>query len=109
MSRQLEAAGVKRVEGGVVVDDSYFDQNNLPYAYDQQKDEDASFRAPVGAVSLNHNTLAITIRPGHQGMTPARLFLDPPGYAVLVNDTVTMEGGANNPKIAATAYENRTR
>jgi D-alanyl-D-alanine carboxypeptidase/D-alanyl-D-alanine-endopeptidase (penicillin-binding protein 4) len=42
-------------------------------------------------------------------MAPARLFLDPPGYAVLVNDTVTMEGGANNPKISATSYENRTR
>ncbi|MCP4199057.1 MAG: D-alanyl-D-alanine carboxypeptidase/D-alanyl-D-alanine-endopeptidase, partial [Proteobacteria bacterium] len=109
MSRDLKAAGVRRVEGGVVVDDSYFDGDNLPYAYDQQKDEDATFRSPVGAVSLNHNTLAITIRPAVQGMKPARLFLDPPGYAILVNDSVTMEGGANNPKISAIAYENRTR
>jgi D-alanyl-D-alanine carboxypeptidase/D-alanyl-D-alanine-endopeptidase (penicillin-binding protein 4) len=109
MSRHLKAAGVRRVEGGIVVDDSYFDGNNLPYAYDQQKDEDHAFRSPVGAVSLNHNTLAITIRPAVQGMKPARLFLDPPGYAILVNDSVTMEGGANNPKISATAYENRTR
>ncbi|MCP4674936.1 MAG: D-alanyl-D-alanine carboxypeptidase/D-alanyl-D-alanine-endopeptidase [Deltaproteobacteria bacterium] len=109
MVRVLRAYGVNRVEGGVVVDDSYFDGENLPYAYDQQKNEDAAFRSPIGAASLNHNTLAITIKPGHQGMAPARIFLDPPDYAVLVNDTVTMAQGAHNPKISATRFENRTR
>ena len=109
MARPLKAAGIRRVEGGVVVDDSYFDEHNLPYAYDQQKDEDAAFRAPVGAVSLNDNTLSITIQPAPQGMAPASLFLDPPGYAVLVNDTVTVAKGANSPKISATPYGNRTK
>ncbi len=109
MVRVLRASGVNRVEGGVVVDDSYFDGENTPYAYDQQKNEDAAFRSPIGAASLNHNTLAITIRSGHQGMAPARVFLDPAGYAVLVNDTVTMAQGAHNPKISATSFENRTR
>jgi serine-type D-Ala-D-Ala carboxypeptidase/endopeptidase (penicillin-binding protein 4) len=109
MVQVLIAAGVRRVEGGVVVDDSYFDAENLPFAYDQQKNEDAAFRAPVGAVSLNHNALSITIRPGPQGMSPARVLLDPPGYAVLANDTVTMSDSAHNPKISAAKFENRTR
>ena len=109
MVREFKAAGVRRIEGGVVVDDSYFDGENLPFAYDQQKDEDAAFRAPVGAVSLNYNALAITINPGLQGMSKANLSIDPPDYAVVVNDTVTMAQGAHNPKISATEFENRTR
>ncbi len=109
MIRSLVASGVRRIEGGVVVDDSYFDKENLPYAFDQQKDEDAVFRSPVGAVSLNNNALSITIRPGLQGTTPARVFVDPPGYAVIINDTVTVAEGSHNPKISAVPFENRTR
>jgi D-alanyl-D-alanine carboxypeptidase/D-alanyl-D-alanine-endopeptidase (penicillin-binding protein 4) len=109
MIRSLVAAGVRRVEGGIVVDDTYFDGENLPYAYDQQSDEDADFRSPIGAVSLNHNALAITVRPGIQAMAPALLFLDPPEYADLVNDTVTMAQGAHNPKISSTSIEDHTK
>ncbi len=109
MASRLVAAGVRRVEGGIVVDDSYFDSENLPYAFDDQPNEDASFRAPVGAVSLNHNALAITIRPGAAPLSPARVVFDPPNYALVVNDAVTLAKGAHNPKISATPYENRTR
>ena len=109
MAQNLATAGVRRIEGGIVVDDTYFDTENLPYAYDQQPDEDNAFRAPVGAVSLNHNSLAITIAPGTQGMRPARVRLDPSEYAVLVNDSVTIASGAHNPKISSTKLDNRTR
>ncbi|MDJ0765669.1 MAG: D-alanyl-D-alanine carboxypeptidase/D-alanyl-D-alanine-endopeptidase [Myxococcota bacterium] len=109
MVRTLTAQGVRRVEGGVVVDDTYFDDNNEPYAYDQQPNEDAAFRSPVGAVSLNHNALRITISPGRQPATPARVFVDPAEYAILDNDTVTLAKGAHNPKISAIKMENRTR
>ncbi|MDD5309530.1 MAG: D-alanyl-D-alanine carboxypeptidase/D-alanyl-D-alanine-endopeptidase [Deltaproteobacteria bacterium] len=109
MARELKAAGVRRIEGGVVVDDTYFDDRNLPFAFDQQPDEDNKFRSPVGAVSLNHNALAITVRPGPAVMAKAQVLADPPGYAELANDTVTMAGGANSPKISATTFENRTK
>jgi D-alanyl-D-alanine carboxypeptidase/D-alanyl-D-alanine-endopeptidase (penicillin-binding protein 4) len=109
MARALTAAGVRRVEGGVVVDDTYFDEENLPFAFEQQPNEDAGFRAPVGAVSLNHNVLQITISPGRQAMSPARVFLEPSGYAVLTNDSVTVSEGSHNPKISSTTYENRTK
>lgn len=109
MVRALREAGVSRVEGGIIVDDTYFDGENLPYAFDQQENEDASFRAPVGAVSLNRNRIAITIRPGHQAMAQARVSADPPGYAVLVNNSTTLARGAHRPKISALKFENRTR
>lgn len=109
MVRKLEAAGVRRIEGGIVVDDSYFDDKNMPFAFDQQPKEDAAFRAPVGAASLNHNALAVTVRPGVQPGKAAAAVLDPKGYATLQNDTVTTLQGAHTPKISSTAFENRTR
>jgi D-alanyl-D-alanine carboxypeptidase/D-alanyl-D-alanine-endopeptidase (penicillin-binding protein 4) len=91
------------------VDDTYFDDNNLPYAYDQQPHEDNKFRAPVGAVSLNFNALSILVRPGPTAMVKARVLFDPPGYAAVINDTVTVGLGTHNPKISAVKFENRTK
>jgi D-alanyl-D-alanine carboxypeptidase/D-alanyl-D-alanine-endopeptidase (penicillin-binding protein 4) len=42
-------------------------------------------------------------------MRPARVLADPPDYAVLVNNTVTVAQGSHNPKISATRFEDRTR
>jgi len=109
MVRELRAAGVGRVEGEIVVDDTYFDGENLPYAYDQQPKEDNKFRSPVGAASLNHNAIVVTIRPGPRAMTKARVLVDPPGYAVVTNDTLTIGQGAHNPKISSLPFEERTR
>jgi serine-type D-Ala-D-Ala carboxypeptidase/endopeptidase (penicillin-binding protein 4) len=109
MARNLAFSGIRRIEGGIVVDDTYFDEENLPYAFADQPNEDAAFRAPVGAASLNFNALAISIRPGHQAMASARIQLEPEGYAVLDNDTITTAEGSHNPKISATSLENRTK
>ncbi len=109
MVRELFLFGVRRIEGGIVVDDTYFDDKNMPFAFDQQPKEDAAFRSPIGAASLNHNTLAISIRPGPQPSAPATAVLDPKGYAVLENSTVTTLEGAHNPKISSLPIENRTK
>jgi len=109
MVTELKADGVRRVGGGVVVDDSFFDGENLPFAFDQQPDEDNRFRAPVGAVSLNQNAIAIRIAPGDAPMGRAMVSLDPPEYAVLQNDALTMSGGPFSPRISAAPFEDRTR
>lgn len=109
MASHLALSGVRRIEGGIVVDDTFFDDENLPFAYSDQPNEDAAFRAPVGAVSLNFNALGVSIQPGHQAMVPARIKLDPEGYAVVDNDTLTTREGAHSPKISASSFENRTK
>ncbi|MCK9523996.1 MAG: D-alanyl-D-alanine carboxypeptidase/D-alanyl-D-alanine-endopeptidase [Proteobacteria bacterium] len=109
LAHQLRTAGIARIEGGITVDDSYFDAENEPFAFDQQPGEDNAFRAPVGAVSLNRNAIEILIRPAPSAMTRAIVTLDPPGYAVLANDTITVGQGAHDPRISALPFENRTR
>lgn len=109
LARALKADGIRRIGGGIIVDDSYFDGENLPFAYDEQPNEDNKFRTAIGAVSVNHNALGIQIRPGPTAMAKAIVDFDPPEYAMVVNDTLTSASGAYTPRISATPYEDRTR
>ena len=109
LARDLKGDGIRRISGGIVVDDSYFDNNNWPFAYDEQPNEDNKFRTPVGAVSVNHNAMAVGIRPGPTAMAKAIVEMDPPEYAMVDNDTLTSATGAYTPRISATTFEDRTR
>ena len=51
MVQELKAHGVRRVEGDIVVDQRFFDEQTTPPAFEQQPNEWAAFRAPVSAVA----------------------------------------------------------
>ncbi len=82
LAHELSAAGVRRV-GSIAVDQSHFDDRFVPPAFDQQPDEQSSFRAPVAAVSLEGNSVLVTIRPGDRGK-PARVDVSPTGFVDVV-------------------------
>lgn len=56
----LRNLGVTQV-GQVQVDQSRFDEQFVPPAFEQQPDEWASFRAPVSAVALERNALVVNL------------------------------------------------
>jgi D-alanyl-D-alanine carboxypeptidase/D-alanyl-D-alanine-endopeptidase (penicillin-binding protein 4) len=85
---ELRLIGVKKVTGALVIDDSFFDAATLPPAY-EQKQEDAPFRAPVAAVSLNYNAVTVWVQPGTAAGAPARIVVSPPQDYVTVRSTVT--------------------
>ena len=86
--RSLKAQGVKRIDGGIVVDNSYFDGVNLPQHFDEQPDEHASFRAPIAATSLTFNAWTLLVRPALSGSGPARIEVTPANNYVKVTSTV---------------------
>lgn len=110
MVREVVAQGVTKV-GEVLVDQSYFDDQYVPPAFDQQPDEWAYFRAPVAAVSLDENTVTIFVRPGAKGER-AKVTVDPPGFVDVegaittakkgASDTTTCEMSANGDRLKAT-------
>jgi serine-type D-Ala-D-Ala carboxypeptidase/endopeptidase (penicillin-binding protein 4) len=79
MVQDLKDAGVRRVEGDVLVDQHFFDGSYVPPAFEQQPNEWAYFRAPVSAVALNENTIKMRVRPTAAD-APAAVSFDPPGY-----------------------------
>jgi D-alanyl-D-alanine carboxypeptidase/D-alanyl-D-alanine-endopeptidase (penicillin-binding protein 4) len=85
---QLAASGVRRVKGGLVIDDSYFDRVDEPPHFDEQPDENAAFRAPVSAAALTFNAVTLVVRPGPRAGADAQLGVAPPGDYVRVTGTV---------------------
>ena len=92
MVQELRGFGVRRVEGDIVVDQRYFDEQTTPPAFEQQPNEWAGFRAPVSAVALDENTVTLTVRPGAVG-SPAHVEMDPPGFVDVDGSIRTAEGG----------------
>lgn len=88
---ELKAMGITKIDGGIVVDDTEFDDTFIPPGFDQ-KDEDACYRAPTGALSVNFNCQTVVVRPGERGK-PAQAYLLPPNdHVEFVNDASTSGG-----------------
>jgi D-alanyl-D-alanine carboxypeptidase/D-alanyl-D-alanine-endopeptidase (penicillin-binding protein 4) len=92
MVQELKGFGVKRIEGDVVVDQRFYDDQTTPAAFEQQPNEWAGFRAPVSAVALDENCITMTVRPTSPG-NAARVEFDPPGFIDSDGSIKTAEGG----------------
>lgn len=95
--RGLRDAGVRRVDGDILVDQRFFDEKFVPPAFDQQPNEWAYFRAPVSAVALNENTVTMTVRPTTAD-APAIVIFDPPGF-VDIEGTVKTTGEEHSQNV----------
>ena len=94
MVQELKAHGVKRIEGDIVVDQRFFDEQTTPPAFEQQPNEWAAFRAPVSAVAVNENTITMTVRPSAVGGN-ASVSFDPPGFVDVEGTVKTSDSGAD--------------
>ncbi len=98
LSERLQDRGV-RVVRNIMVDNSYFDDELLPPAFDQQPNETAAFRAPVSAAPVERNSYVINVIPGSAPGENARVRLAAAGYFSLNASISTVDGGA--PRVIA--------
>lgn len=106
---QLEQKGITKVEGDIVVDDDVFDGAYLPPGF-EQKDEDASYRSPIGAVSVNFNAVTAVITPADKAGERPNVRLVPPNEHVeVVNRASTRNGGRRRLMVASKTTENGTK
>ncbi len=77
LADQIVAHGVKRVDGGIIGDDTYYVWQ--PYATGWSVDDPQSDDGPpISALTLNDNVQTLGIRSGAAIGDPASLTLDPP-------------------------------
>lgn len=90
---ELTRAGVTSVEGDIVVDDSRFD--TVRFGTDRQKERvDRAYDAPIGAMSMNWNSVAVYIRPGDKLGDKLKVFVDVMSpYIKVRNETKTVVAG----------------
>jgi D-alanyl-D-alanine carboxypeptidase/D-alanyl-D-alanine-endopeptidase (penicillin-binding protein 4) len=107
MARELHLRGVRRIDGDILVDQRFYDDQTTPPAFDQKPNEWAKFRAPVSALAVNENTVTLDIRPSEEGKT-AHAFFEPPGF-VDVDGTVTTASGSGADTVGLVLSKNGAR
>jgi D-alanyl-D-alanine carboxypeptidase/D-alanyl-D-alanine-endopeptidase (penicillin-binding protein 4) len=77
LAAQIAARGVRSVTADIVGDDTAYVWQ--PYAEGWSIDDPVwDYGAPVSALSVNDNTLSVTVLPGSHRSDPARIVLTPP-------------------------------
>jgi D-alanyl-D-alanine carboxypeptidase/D-alanyl-D-alanine-endopeptidase (penicillin-binding protein 4) len=92
LAHALRSLGVTKV-GQILVDQSRFDEQFVPPAFDQQPDEWAAFRAPVSAVALERNAVTLNVVSTEPGQ-PARAWFEPAGIVTIEGSVETRKPGA---------------
>ena len=90
---ELTRAGVKSIEGDIVVDDTRFDA--IRFGDDRQDERvDRAYDAPIGAMSMNWNAVNVYVRPGEKAGDKLKVFADVASpYLKVRNETRTAAAG----------------
>ncbi|MFB6265019.1 MAG: D-alanyl-D-alanine carboxypeptidase, partial [Bradymonadaceae bacterium] len=103
----VRRAGVEKLERGIVVDDTAFEDAYLPPGFGQ-KDEDGSYRSPVGAVSVNFNAVQVTVTPPDEGMADPTIEMSPPNdYVDLEKHVRTLPGDGQSVSFSSEPIDGR--
>jgi serine-type D-Ala-D-Ala carboxypeptidase/endopeptidase (penicillin-binding protein 4) len=65
LSEKLQAAGIKKIQGNIIGDDSYFDPSSSGKGWSAQQLRSV-YGAPINALSINSNVISIYARPTKQ-------------------------------------------
>ena len=97
LADRIVAAGVKRVKGDLVGDESYFNGDPLGSGWEWE-DLTWSYGAPVSALTVNDNAIDLTIKPGDRGGAPVVITSGPPAasFMTIANRATTTARGSKS-------------
>ena len=98
LADQIVKHGVKRIEGGVIGDDSWYVWEPYPQGW-AIDDAQYDYGAPVSALTLNDNMFTLTVRPGARAGDPAELTLNPALEYYAIDNRVSTVGERGERKI----------
>jgi D-alanyl-D-alanine carboxypeptidase/D-alanyl-D-alanine-endopeptidase (penicillin-binding protein 4) len=104
MARRLSALGLRRVDGDLIADESYFDSVRRPPGWPQPA-ADSWYNAPIGALSCNFNVVTVTIDPSPLVGARPDLTLEPAASYFQVMNRATTTTGPTTVSVSR-SYEN---
>ena len=107
LAADLWHRGVRQI-GEIVLDDSYFDAEKWGPGWEQET-SDKAYAAPVGALSLNHNAVAIYVSPGARAGQRARVELEPDADCFVLQNGVKTIGEDGRRKLRPHTYADGER
>ncbi|MBD0372236.1 MAG: D-alanyl-D-alanine carboxypeptidase/D-alanyl-D-alanine-endopeptidase [Pyrinomonadaceae bacterium] len=99
LADQIAAAGVKRVEGDLVGDESYFTGPPLGFAW-SWADLQWYYGAEVSALSVNNNALDLFVKPGASVGAQCSVTTGPPTPLVTINNRTTTTARGTKRELA---------
>jgi len=102
LAADVAARGVRKVEGQLVIDASYFDDVVEPPHFSEQPDERSAFRAPVAALGVAKSGVTVIVTPEPGGKATVRTEPDAGDYVKIVKaDVATIATGHTRVRIDA--------
>src|SRR5713226_2289893 len=97
LAERIVAAGVKRVKGDLVGDESYFNGAPLGSGWEWE-DLQWAYGAQVSALSVNDNAIDLTVKPGEKVGAPVAITSGPPatGFMTIANRATTSPRGSKS-------------
>ena len=93
LTTELRSFGLRRVDGPLVIDDTYFDEVAQGPGW-KQDDSTRPYMAPMSALSLNFNTTMVLVLPSKRVGQKARIQLIPDtDHAIIENHVITKSYG----------------
>ena len=93
------ARGVKRIDGDIIGDDSYFAYDPYPEGW-TTGDLYFSFGAPISAIAVNENSITVNIQPGEHLDDPAQITIEPSAGYETFGHEITTGPSASKPKFS---------
>jgi len=91
LARQIAARGIKRIQGDVIGDESYFRGDNTGDGW-QWNDLQWYFGAEASALTVNANTVELSITPASTTADQPKVVAnDPDGYVQISNNLVSVD------------------
>jgi D-alanyl-D-alanine carboxypeptidase/D-alanyl-D-alanine-endopeptidase (penicillin-binding protein 4) len=94
-ARALAETGIRRVQGRLVGDDNFFDDEGLGPTWSLD-DVGAGYAAPAGALSYNENAVTLRMAPGRVAGERVALEVAPPGHELILSNELRT-GSAGDP------------
>lgn len=76
LAAQVRKSGIKKISGGIIVDDFYFDDERLGASWEWD-DLTYYYSAPIDALNLNRNVVQVYVAPGKSAGKPALVRIEP--------------------------------
>jgi len=101
VANELYLFGIEKITGDVVVDETWFDGNEEARGWEQEDAPDRAYAAPVNALMVNYNAVAVYVRPGAAPGQPAIVRVDPPSERVTVKGEVLTEAVGRGVRLSS--------
>ncbi len=97
----ISNSGIRKITGNIVIDNSYFQVKKDAARLAGQKRSSNAYDAPVSALGINFNTVALAIAPGTKAGEKALLTTDPVKLdsVKVVNNIKTIHSGRNGFRV----------